>query len=74
MVAGALLFVTSPFVLLLNFWIMEVSVYSNLNAKASNKPLFKRSVVCLDTFSYEKFVDVMRSVFGPNIVIEFLVV
>ena len=53
---------------------MEISVYSNLNSRTSNKPLFRRSVTCLDTFSYEDCLSVMRSIFGANVIIEFLVV
>ena len=53
---------------------MEVSVYMNLEARSNNKPVFKRVVLCPDTFSYEGFVLSMRSVFGPSCVIEFLIV
>ena len=53
---------------------MEVSVYMNLEARKNDKAVFKRVVVCPDTFSYDGFVTSMRSVFGPSCVIEFLVV
>ena len=53
---------------------MEVSVFLSIEARSNNKPVFKRVVLCPDTFEYEGFVRSMRSVFGPTCVIEFLVV
>ena len=53
---------------------MEVSVYMSLDARAHNKPIFKRVVLCPDAFEYDSFVRVMRSVFGDKAVIEFIVV
>ena len=53
---------------------MEVSVYMNLDSRNNNKAVFKRVVLCPDTFEYDGFVKSMRSVFGPSCVIEFLIV
>ena len=55
-------------------WFMEVAVYMSLDARAHNKPIFKRVVLCPDAFEYDSFVRVMRSVFGDKAVIEFIVV
>lgn len=53
---------------------MEVSVYMSLAARSKDTAVFKRRVECPDTFEYDAFVRVMKSVFGNTIVIEFLVV
>ena len=53
---------------------MEVTVFMNMSARSSNKPVFKRVVVNPDVFEYEAFIRSMRSVFGSDIVIEFLIV
>lgn len=53
---------------------MEVSVYLSLEAKRNNRAVFKRVVVSPDAFEYDCFVRSMRSVFGPGVVIEFLIV
>ena len=53
---------------------MEVSVYMNLIARNNNKPVFKRVVLNPDVFEYDGFVRSMRSVFGSDCVIEFLIV
>ena len=53
---------------------MEVSVYMNLTARNNNKPVFKRVVLNPDVFEYDGFVRSMRSVFGSDCVIEFLIV
>lgn len=52
---------------------MEVVVYMNMYARNANKSVFRRMVSCPDAFRYEHFIDVMRSVFGTQIVIEFIV-
>lgn len=52
---------------------MEVSVYLSLDARRNNKPVFKRAVSSPDVFEYDAFVRIMRSIFGNNIVVEFLI-
>lgn len=53
---------------------MEVSVYLSFENRSKGIKAFCRRVVCPDTFEYDSFVRVMRSVFGKDCVIEFLVV
>ena len=53
---------------------MEVSVYMNLDAKRSDKPVFKRMVVSPDVFDYSAFIKSMKSVFGNSCVIDILIV
>ena len=53
---------------------MEVTVYMNMAARTAQKSVFKRVVVNPDVFEYDAFVRSMRSVFGSDIVIEFLIV
>lgn len=53
---------------------MSVAVYMNLTAKEMNKAVFKRTVLCPDAFEYDAFVRIMRSIFGNDNVIEFLIV
>ena len=53
---------------------MEVAVYMSLDARAKNHAIFKRQVLCPDTFEYDAFVRVMYSIFGEKCVIEFLIV
>ena len=43
---------------------MEVSVYYNIE-----KPLFKRVVMCPDTFDIKAFHANMKSIFGEKIVV-----
>lgn len=53
--------------------IMEVSVYLSFDHKNKNSKVFCRRVQCPEVFEYDAFVRVMRSIFGKDIVIEFLV-
>lgn len=51
---------------------MEIYVYSNLDARASGKSLFRCRVVSPACFSFEKAIDVFHSIYGPSVIIEFL--
>lgn len=53
---------------------MEVTVYLNFDARVKGNKAFCRRVNCPDTFEYDAFVRVMKSVFGKDCVIEFLIV
>ena len=55
-------------------FVMEVSVYMNLESKRSDKPVFKRMVVSPDVFDYSAFIKSMKSVFGNSCVIDLLIV
>lgn len=52
---------------------MEIYVYANLDARASGKSLFCCRVVSPACFSFEKAIDVFRSIYGSSVVIDFLV-
>ena len=52
---------------------MEVSVYLSFDHKIKNSKVFCRRVQCPEVFEYDSFVRVMRSIFGKDIVIEFIV-
>lgn len=56
------------------FFDMEVAIYSNMEARRANKSLFKRMVVNPDVFEYDAFIRSMRSVFGSQVIIEFVIV
>ena len=53
---------------------MEVAVYMSLDSRIKNQAVFKRQVLVPDTFEYDSFVRVMRSIFGEKCIIEFLIV
>lgn len=53
---------------------MEVTVYMSLDARRTGNSVFKRRVDCPDVFEYDAFIRVMRSIFGNQIVLEFLIV
>lgn len=53
---------------------MEINIYRNMAARSNGKRLFCARVSCPDAFSYGSAVDVFRSIYGSDIVIEFLVV
>ena len=53
---------------------MEISVYGSLDARNNDKALFKRAVLCPDTFDVSSFVSNMKAIFGKNVVIEILYV
>lgn len=53
---------------------MEIRVFSSLDARAKGKTLFCGRVNCPDAFSFEKSLDVFRSIYGSDVVIEFLCV
>lgn len=50
---------------------IEVQVYINSAAWQNNKSVFGRFVKCPDTFEPGKFVDMMKSIFGSEIVVTF---
>ena len=52
--------------------IMEIRVYSNFDAYTNSKPLFVSKVNCLDAFSFEKFMQVFKSIYGSTIIIVFI--
>ena len=54
--------------------VMEVSVYLNLEAKRSDKPVVKRMVVSPDVFDFSAFIKSIKSVFGNSCVIEIMIV
>lgn len=47
---------------------MEVSVYYNID-----KPLFKRVVLCPDTFDINSFVACMKAVFGEKVIVNIVI-
>lgn len=53
---------------------MEISIYKNMSSRSDGKRLFCARVSCPDCFSYTNAVEVFRSIYGSDIVIEFLVV
>lgn len=52
---------------------MEIRVFKSLELRSAGKPLYCSRVACLEVFSYEKAIDVFRSIYG-DCIIEFLVV
>ena len=55
-----------------NATFMEIRVYSNFDAYTNSKPLFVSKVNCLDAFSFEKSMEVFKSIYGPTIIIVFI--
>lgn len=53
---------------------MEITIYSCLNSRANKKCLAKMRVLNPDCFCFEKSLEVFRSIYGTDIVIEFLCV
>lgn len=53
---------------------MEIIIYKSFDLRSANKPLFCARVSVPDTFSFEKCIDVFRSIYGSDVIIEFLVV
>lgn len=53
---------------------MEIRIYKSLEHRSNGRSLFVGRVTCPDAFSYEKCIDTFRSIFGPDIVTEFLIV
>lgn len=46
---------------------MEVVVYYNID-----KPLFKRIVMCPDTFDMRSFYHNMKAVFGEKVIVSYI--
>jgi hypothetical protein len=53
---------------------MVITVFASLDARLKNKCLARMRVSCPDAFSFDKCLDVLRSIYGSGIVIEFLCV
>ena len=53
---------------------MEVRIYKSLECRSTGKFLFCARIDCPSAFSFEKCIDTFRSIYGTQIVIEFLVV
>ena len=53
---------------------MEITIYASLDARFNRKLLAKMRVSNPDCFCFEKSIDVFKSIYGANIVIEFLCV
>ena len=53
---------------------MEISIYSDFDCKRNNKALYRCRVECLDSFSFEKSLDVFRSIYGAKVIIVFVCV
>ena len=51
---------------------MEIRVYSNFDAYTNSKPLYVSKVQCLGAFSFEKSMEVFKSIYGPTIIIVFI--
>ena len=56
------------------FCLMEVRIYKSLECRSTGKFLFCARIDCPGAFSFEKCIDTFRSIYGTQIVIEFLVV
>lgn len=53
---------------------MEIRVYKSFELRSKGKTLFCSRIDCPDAFSFEKSIDVFHSIYGSDIIIEFLVV
>lgn len=53
---------------------MEIKVYLNQSAWRNHKAILCRRVECPDVFDYHQCVNVMKSLYGNECVLEFIVV
>ena len=51
---------------------MEVRVYLNFESYAGNKVLYSAKVNVPSAFEFHKTLDVMRSIYGPSIIVVFI--
>lgn len=53
---------------------MEIRIYKSMQHYSGNKPLYVGRVGCPDAFEFSKCLDVMRSIYGSDVIIVFLCV
>lgn len=51
---------------------MEVTIYKSLELRNARKWLYRCNVLVRDTFDMDKFECVFRSIYGSDIIIEYL--